>query len=70
MTVHDLIEKLKTLPAHLEILIASDPEGNGFHELYAAQVELIEPSTLDVIHEDDADEYDDGELEERVILWP
>jgi hypothetical protein len=81
MNVRELRAQLHSLPDEMEILVVSDPEGNGFHPLEEVgggfirkedagyRVDYLADSD-DVFEGGDTDEYDDNVYLERVIFWP
>lgn len=71
MTVNELIKALGKLPPDAMVVMSRDAEGNGFSPLYEAAMGtyLAENEwSGDLIHPDDAGDYDD--LETVVCLWP
>lgn len=73
----ELQSHLRELPDDLEVLVARDPEGNGFNKLYAGAVGVnyIEKNSdkhghAEVIADEDAADYDEDELEQRLVIWP
>jgi len=69
MTVQELIEELQKLPQELEVVIASDDEGNSFRRITAGWITVEKfDMDLDIIHEDDYDEFDDGDLKDYVSI--
>lgn len=76
MNVRQLINELIDYDPDAEILVASDPEGNGFRRLSDVGLSWIEANgdkhgyVESTIHPSDADEYEESELEVRLILWP
>jgi hypothetical protein len=67
MTVKELIERLKSLPPDMPVVMAADPEGNSFDNC-----EDVGKSWFDenMDHCDITDIEDDDEWEEYVVLWP
>ena len=47
MTVKELMEQLKDLDQDLPILIAEDPEGNGFHHFDSVSESAIDASDIE-----------------------
>ena len=78
MTVKELLDHLAQLPPDLEVLVASDAEGNRFHPLDSRSMETFlgcpgRGSTYDITTEEDW--YYDGHDEPYpgdncVVLWP
>lgn len=79
MNVRELISQLAGWDGDTEILIASDPEGNGFYQLYELALHFI-PANSDK-HGSVEEVYDaatvmnEGEetpsgFEPRLVLWP
>lgn len=77
MTVKELVDALAQLPPDLEVLIASDPEGNHFHAYNGKSMETFLGSKTghgyEITSEDDW--YYDGHDEPYpgdnvVVLWP
>jgi len=61
VTVGELIEELQKLPRMIPVALSSDEEGNNvrlINGVGAQKVEKIEHQYMNVIHEDDLDEYD------------
>lgn len=59
MKVSELIESLKKLPQDLEVLTASDDEGNSFRPILSGWISVEKFSNMDLIAEEDYHEYDD-----------
>lgn len=78
MNVAELRNELNNYPDDLEILVAKDPEGNGFNKLYSGAVgeSYIEKNAdkhgyvESTVHPDDAEDYDEDDLETRLVIWP
>lgn len=74
MKVKDLKEKLKNLPEDLEVILASDAEGNEFIPL--ADLEEVRYEAENnyygyVVDEEDWDEEIDGQFKTNAVaLWP
>lgn len=70
MTVTELIEQLKKLDGNLQVIMSSDPEGNDFRSLYQAEQEWC-TSEDEPVHPDDiGTEYEESDLQQKVVLWP
>lgn len=61
MTVKELQEMLKAYPPNLKIMVAKDPEGNGFNPLSTIATDKFNLETK---------EQTTGEGAWMVILWP
>lgn len=83
MKVKELLKRLEFMDGEREVVLARDPDGNGFHALddlgTAAWIEedggRIGFESLDELTEQDAQQngYDEDVLEDgepAVILWP
>lgn len=70
MLVRDLIVKLRELNPKLEVWLAGDEEGNSFGPLGFVETSMVHPIDGDVVHPDDEGDYEPGQLEEAVVLWP
>lgn len=76
MNAGQLRTALSLFPEDTEILIARDEEGNGFNKLYNVRREFIEKnadkhgSVEGVIHPDDLPDYDEDDIEPRIVIWP
>lgn len=82
MTVKELIDTLAQLPPDLEVLLASDDEGNNLRtasgDWTMGYAERSEWEGYRVVTEDDWDDYCAAELDEpepypgdnAVVLWP
>jgi hypothetical protein len=82
MNIKELIEMLNEYPEDTQIILASDPEGNGYGKLSAHDVGKIAKEELAKYHIDDycsdghSDEDCDLEPGERdtmekvIVLWP
>jgi hypothetical protein len=83
MKVSELIEALQTLPNQdAEVIIARDPEGNGFHKFEDISEGTVRPEELEVYfiesfysdqHTDDDCCLDPGERDnfpKVICLWP
>ena len=68
MKVHEIIELLQKLPQDLEVVVASDDEGNSFRHIPKNWVSIEKFYNEDIIHEDDYSEYDLDELSEYVVI--
>jgi len=69
MTVKKLQELLGKLPQNLEVLVASDDEGNSFRTIPDNWVSVEKfDENLDIIHEDDYSEYSLDELSDFVVV--
>lgn len=74
MTVEELIAHLLKLPPDMDIIVASDEEGNDWDDLYYAPSVswCVEDDTrcgLRPVHPDDiGTEYEQDELVQRVVL--
>ena len=67
MNVKDLIEKLQEFDPETDVLIAIDPEGNGFNPLASDGVVLSHRNHEgEPCNPDDADE----DISQMVVLWP
>lgn len=77
MNVGELKEHLKEFDDSTPVLVASDPEGNGFRPLVDIEEAMIEPNgdkhgyveDVYAVPDEDGDEEYEG-YEERVVLWP
>jgi hypothetical protein len=81
MKVKELMERLEFMDGEREVVLARDPNGNGYHALddlgAAAWIEedggRIGFESLDELTENDAQEYGEDVLEDgapAVVLWP
>jgi hypothetical protein len=72
MNVNELRTALDSFPDDLEILVASDEEGNDFKDLACIQESFIHRDgfEVNVLHPDDAAEYEEDELETALVIWP
>lgn len=76
MNVGELKQLLRHVPDDTQILLASDPEGNGFRPLVDVEDGLIRPNedkhgyVEDLIDPDEVDEDEEDNLEARVVFWP
>lgn len=83
MKVSELIKKLEDLPQDSDVLLAIDPEGNGFHKMRGAYPGLYDPEDVyEGALDPEWSAYDAGydseeEWEERkaemtpcIVLWP
>jgi len=72
--IKELIKQLERLDKDLEVIIAKDPEGNGFNYLQEIDKTNIikEESCLydAIICNEDLFEYSSDEYKGAVILWP
>lgn len=71
MKVKELKEALKEIDDNLEVLIASDEEGNSFNLLFEVSPNSrgqIESGQWETFHPDDWDDF--PELQPVVVLWP
>jgi len=68
MKVHEIIKLLQKLPQDLEVVIASDDEGNSFRHIPENWVGVEKFHYLDLIHKDDYSEYKLDELSEYVVI--
>lgn len=69
MTVKKLIKKLQNLPEYLEVVTASDDEGNSFRKVPEGWVSVEKfNSDMDCIHSDDYENYELEELKEFVVI--
>lgn len=66
MTTKSLIEYLTKLPEDVEVLLASDPEGNSFHSVDQCEAWFAYPGTTQPVEEEEADDNSTP----VVILWP
>lgn len=77
-TVGELREYLQTLPAERKVLLAQDPEGNGFGFLVEADESTVAEDyrpdsvypTPEQYAEMDEDEYDPPADTRVLVLWP
>lgn len=70
MLVSEVIEKLQQLNPNLPVWVAADAEGNTFDDLNIIETSAVSEYDYSVVHPDDVDEYEPGELTEAVVLWP
>lgn len=73
MKVKELIALLTDLPQEHEVVLSKDSEGNSFSPLAShGQYMYIPDSTWagDIMHEEDAEEYEQDYVENAVVLWP
>lgn len=77
MNVGELKAALAKVPDDMPVLLAADPEGNGFRKLDAIDtdarinVDEVNDWVIDgLVDEEDYDDYGDGELIQHVVLWP
>lgn len=72
MTIKELKDKISHLDDNLEVYIARDEEGNGFSSLYSVETEHIynDDYDIEVIHEDNLEDYGDDHVKEGIVLWP
>jgi hypothetical protein len=74
MNVRQLRNLLLDYPDDLEILLAADPEGNGFHRLVELESRFIyanedkHGAVEETYSQDDLDEPE--EMEPRLVFWP
>lgn len=81
MNVKQLKERLEHFPEDLEIIVATDEEGNYFNTLEEIVVSYTRSEGWDIrpVHRDDItddpdnedfDGYFIGDLVQRVVIWP
>lgn len=73
MNAGQLMTALSIFPPETEILVARDEEGNGFNRLYNVQREFIEKGGDEhgsVESLADPEDYDEDEIEPRLVIWP
>ncbi len=71
MRAHELIEILSEVPADTKIMLSSDPEGNSYDWLHAADLSDVEEDSdgeLHPVHPNDVDP--DETYEKALVLWP
>lgn len=76
MKVRDLIKELTDLPQNAEVILSTDPEGNGFYELQDVDLSRYVPGDYDLlpVYPEDVEQMDGiesiDELTQAVYLWP
>jgi hypothetical protein len=72
MNVGELIDVLSKLPERATVLVSSDEEGNRISRLDVAETATFVDYgfEIDLIADEDADEYEDDEPALAVVLWP
>lgn len=85
MNVKELRDLLKEFPDDMEILVARDEEGNGYHRLYETSVNMavmpkdygyidhVYPTPEEIEVREDLFEDEDGapeEAERVLVIWP
>lgn len=76
MNVGELRQLLTDVPDDVRILLASDPEGNGFRPLVDVEDGLIQPNedkhgyVEGLTDPDEVDEDEENDLEARIVFWP
>lgn len=79
MNVRQLIQELAGWDGDTEILLASDPEGNGFHRMYGLYLAFINPNGdkngyVEEIYDPESVMEEDEDLpagfEPRLVFWP
>lgn len=68
MKVHEIIKLLQKLPQDLEVVIASDDEGNSFRHIPKNWVGVEKFYCSDLIHEDDYSKYKLDDLSKFVVI--
>ena len=77
MKVEDLLKQLEELDKEMEILVASDEEGNQINNLHSAQTEKYvyydHVGEWEAVDPDEIEEYDDEykkQIKDYLVLWP
>jgi hypothetical protein len=69
MKVKDLIELLEKEDQNVDVIMASDSEGNGFNPLSCVETSLCEDADgfIELVNEEDVEDRD---VKPCVCLWP
>jgi hypothetical protein len=73
MKVFELIQGLAALDRDLEIIVATDEEGNSFnplHEVVLSKCYTDKWGSTEPVHPDDVPSYDEDDLHSCVVIWP
>lgn len=75
MNILDLIENLTeqySRYGNVKVLLSSDEEGNSFTDSFIVQTNFAHDDgwEINVVHQNDIDDYEQDEIERVVVLWP
>lgn len=73
MKVSELRKRLSTFDDDLEIIVATDEEGNSFnplHDVEVSQSYTDKWGSIEPVHPDDEASYNEGDLQPCVVIWP
>lgn len=72
MIVSELIELLKELPQDSLVLASSDEEGNRIGQVWEVSPykAIDDGRDYDLIADEDADDYEESDMIDVVVVWP
>lgn len=70
LTKQELLDIVQELPDDVVFLVSSDEEGNEIREARISVEQACKTDYgWDCIHDDDVDEYEEGELANVAVFW-